>query len=190
MSDPANKKLEIPHIYVDTNVLSGALERQHTSSARLLDEVEKNGWKCSTAIFAFMELFDISQDNKYVLNQLQVGVHIKKAYKSLDQKNLSEVDLKNIQETIRDSFSIKYPSIKYYDFEKETWTKALDLKAATNISAPDIIHLATAIELKCDILVTLDNFFKKEAEPYIKTWLPEQVDKILKELGFNLLQYS
>jgi predicted nucleic acid-binding protein len=175
-----------PHIYVDTNILGSILEKQPTSSSHLLDLIINKGWDCSTSIFAFMELYDISQDNKYVLNQLQLGVHIKKAYKSLDQKNLSTTDLKEIQRNIREKLSEKYPNIKFYDLEKDSWDMALDLKISTNISAPDVIHLATAMGLKCDLLVTLDSFFKKEAERYIKTCSPEQVENTLRELGFSL----
>ncbi|GAI22275.1 unnamed protein product, partial [marine sediment metagenome] len=40
-----------------------------------------------------MELSDIRQDNKFIYNQLGLGTHIKKAYRSLDQRNLSLVVL-------------------------------------------------------------------------------------------------
>jgi predicted nucleic acid-binding protein len=133
-----------------------------------------------------MELFDINQDNKFVLNQLELGVHIKKAYKSLDQKNLSFTDLRQVSTNIQNVFSVKYPNIKFYDYGKINWDKALELKATANISAPDVIHLATAIEAGCDLLVTLDNFFKKEAKPYIEGCLPEQVEQVIRDLGFTL----
>jgi predicted nucleic acid-binding protein len=182
----SNLQAEIPHLYLDTSVIAGVLQKQHTASTLLLDNIVKKEWKCSTSAFASMELFDITQDNAYVLKELQLGVHIKKAYKSLDQKNLSKTDLEKISDSIQDVFPGKYTNIRVFDFEQSTWVKAIKLKATTNISAPDVIHLATAIEAGCDLLVTLDQFFKKEAEPYIKTCLPEKTEKVLKEMGFKI----
>ena len=178
-------KTEVPHLYLDTSVLAGVLQKQHTASSVLLDTITKKSWKCSTSAFASMELFDISQDNQYVLNQLKIGVHIKKAYKNLDQKTLSVSDLKEIRKSITDLFTLKYAMVHFYHYGEITWDKALEIKASTNISAPDIIHLATDMEAGCDLLITLDNFFKKEAEPYIKTCLPEQAERVIRELGFE-----
>jgi len=115
-----------------------------------------------------------------------LGVHIKKAFRSLDQKNLPPDELANTQEAIDTVFSESYPFVGFFWLEKIGWDRALELKASTNISVADCIHLATAIEAGCDLLVTLDTFFRKEAESFIKSCLPEQVNKTLQELGFNI----
>jgi predicted nucleic acid-binding protein len=133
-----------------------------------------------------MELFDINQDNAYVLKQLQLGVHIKKAYKSLDQKDLTVDELKAVQKSILSFPFRKHENFRVYDFEKSTWDAALDIKSQSNVSAPDTIHLATAIDAGCDVLVTLDSFFLKEASAYIKTCQPEQVENLLQEMGFKV----
>jgi predicted nucleic acid-binding protein len=177
---------EVPYLYLDTSVLASVLQKEHTASTFLLDAIVKKDWRCSASIFASMELFDISQDNKYVLNQLQLGVHIKRAYKNLDQKTLSVSNLQEIQESITDLFALKCPGLNLLQYRKRTWDKAWKIKASSCISAPDVIHLATAIDAGCDLLVTLDNFFKKEAEPYIQACLPEQVEKVLDKLGFKI----
>jgi hypothetical protein len=121
-----------------------------------------------------------------VLNQLQQGIHIKKAYKALDQKTLSVSNLNEIKRSVDKLFAIECPNINQILYKKQTWNKAWKIKASTCISAPDVIHLATAMEAGCDMLVTLDNFFLKEAERYIPSCQPEQVEKILKEMGFKV----
>jgi predicted nucleic acid-binding protein len=178
--------LTTPHIYVDTNILVGALEDKDNDASRLLDLMVRKGWKCSTSIFAFMEMLDVNQDNRYVLNQLQLGVHIKKAYKSLDQRNLSAEDLKSVNVNIMETFSWKYPNITYYQYGQQNWDTAVHLKTTTNLSAADVIHLATAIEAGCDLLVTMDSFFRKEAANFIKSCLPAQTEKSLKAIGFQI----
>jgi predicted nucleic acid-binding protein len=104
----------------------------------------------------------------------------------LDQKNLSPDELTDIQERIDALFAESYPFVEFFSLEKAGWDRALELKATTNISAPDCIHVATAIEAGCDVLITLDAFLKKEAEPFINSCSPEQANKTLQKLGFSI----
>ncbi len=173
----------VPHVYIDTNVLGGVLEG-HRPSIHFLETVKKKNWKCSTSIFTLMELSEIRQDNRYIYSQLGLGVHIKKAYRSLDRKNLSLDELTSTQENIDTLFRENYPFVTFFTLEGTGWDRALELKATTNISAPDCIQLATAIEAGCDVLVTLDAFLQKEAQSYIPSCIPEKADKTLLELGF------
>jgi predicted nucleic acid-binding protein len=115
-----NAKSDSPHLYLDTSILAGVLQKQHTASTSLLDTVLKKDWRVSTSAFALMELFDISQDNRYVLDQLLLGVHIKKAYKNLDQKTLSVPKLDEIQQSIASLFALKYPTITFLQYKIET----------------------------------------------------------------------
>ncbi len=176
----------VPHLYIDTNIFAEVIEGQHRPSIQLLELVKEKDWRCSTSIFTLMELADVRQDNKYVYNKLSLGTHIKKAFRSLDQRDLPLTDLHQIQEKIDSMFADTYPFVEIYSLEDIGWDKALDLKAKTNISAPDAIHLATAIEAGCDILVSLDNFLIKQATPFIKACLPEHVKTTLPQLGFHL----
>lgn len=176
----------IPHLYVDTNVFGGILEGQHRASTVLLEIVKEKKWRCSTSIFTLMELSEIRQDNQYIYKQLGLGTHIKKAYRSLDQKDLSPSDFSKTQEKIDMLFTDTSPFVEFFALEDKGWDKALELKATTNLSAPDAIHVATAVEAGCDVLVTLDSFLIKEASRFIKTCLPEQTNSILKELGFDI----
>lgn len=136
-------------------------------------------------MFTLMELSEVRQDNEFIYSQLRQGTHIKKAFRSLDQKNLSPEELMKTQDTIDVLFSESYPFVEFFWLEKIGWERALELKATTNISAADCIHFATAIEAGCDALVTLDSFLKKQAESFVKSCLPEQVTRTLCELGFS-----
>lgn len=176
----------VPHIYVDTNVYAEIIEGQHRASIHLLETVKEKKWRCSTSIFTLMELSEIRQDNKYVYNQLGLGTHIKKAFRALDQKDLSPSELTQTQEKIDTLFIRTYPFLEFFSLEEKGWDRALELKATTNISASDAIHLATALEAGCDIPVTLDTFLIKEASSFMKTCPPEQTNRILKELGFDI----
>jgi len=176
----------VPHLYVDTNVFVEIIEGQHQASIHLIETAKEKKWRCSTSIFTLMELSEIRQDNKYVYDQLGLGTHIKKAFRSLDQKNLSLSELKQIQGKIDALFTNTYPFVEFFALEEKGWDRALDLKATTNISAPDAIHLSTAIEAGCDVLVSLDAFLIKEASKYIRTCSPENTQSVIIELGFDI----
>lgn len=56
------------------------------------------------------------------------------------------------------------------------WDKAEDYCGVTNLSAADSLHLAAAIEIGCNILVTTDQDFIAIARDYIRTVPPSDVD--------------
>lgn len=61
------------------------------------------------------------------------------------------------------------------------WDDAERLLRVTNIGAVDAIHLATAMAVECDIIVTRDSNFRSMANDYIPSVLPEKVkDEITK----------
>lgn len=187
MNNKSHENKIVPHLYIDTNVFDGILERQHRASVHLLENIKEKKWRCSTSVFTLMELSDIRQDNRFIHSQLGLGIHIKKAYRSLDQRNLSLHDLNTTQEVIDTLFSETYPFVEFFSLVDEPgWDSTLDLKATTNISAPDCLHVATAIEAGCDVLVTLDTFLKNEANAFIISCLPEEVNKVLRNLGFDI----
>lgn len=184
MTNEGQQKTTIPHLYIDTNVFARTLEGEHKSSIHLLETIREKGWRCSTSFFTSMELSEIRKEYKFIYNQLGLGIPIRKILRSLDQKDLSINDLRNAQDKIDILFSKGYRFVKFYWLEKAGWDRSVDLCATTNISPTDCIHLATAIEAGCDVLVTLDTFFKQEAQHYIFSCTPEEVNKTLSELKF------
>ena len=81
---------------------------------------------------------------------------------------------------------LRYPLIKYFHLTGEGFDIASGLCAHTNISAPDCLHLATALEARCDVLITTDEHFLEEAKDYIRICRPEQIDNVLVSLGFDI----
>jgi hypothetical protein len=91
-----NNLTRLPHLYLDTSVIAALIQKEHTAAASLFKLISSKGWKWSISAFTLMELLDINQDNAYVLKQLRMGVHIKQAYKSLDQRDMNGVELKSV----------------------------------------------------------------------------------------------
>ena len=133
-----------------------------------------------------METSDILKDNRFIMEKIDEGYTFKKILRTRHNKDLSEDTLKKIYERIEKQFFNQYNFIKLYDLTESGWELALGISSLSNISTPDTIHLATALETKCDLLVTSDEIFCKQADEFIYTCLPEKYEKVLKELKFEI----
>jgi|WetSurMetagenome_2_1015567.scaffolds.fasta_scaffold372938_1 hypothetical protein len=54
-------KNEIPHLYLDTSVLAGVLQKEHNACVALIHTISNKNWRCSTSIYASMELFILAR---------------------------------------------------------------------------------------------------------------------------------
>lgn len=191
MSPQNSHSILVPHLYVDTNyvdtnVFARYLEGTHSAAVHFLETARAKNWRCSSSMFTSMELSEIRKEHKFIYNHLGIGTPIRTAFRLLDQKDLSPDDLKAAQERIDDLFSGRLGFVRFYWLEKSGWDRAMDLCAATNITPADCIHLATAIEAGCDLLVTLDSFLKGQAQLHIPCCEPQEVNKSLAGLQFQI----
>ncbi len=54
------------------------------------------------------------------------------------------------------------------------WEHAMELMSEINLNAGDAVHLATAIESECDVLLTKDHYFKQNAKEKIECMDPKE----------------
>ena len=177
------------HIYLDTNVILDAIYKRYPPSEILVDKIRKERWKCSTSRFTMLEMLDILHEERFAYNlQVQgilpskirdyMGVRRQKKW-ALPKRELDEIRIE-----IYDVLGKDFKFIKFrHPLTSRVWDKADDYCAVTCISAPDAIHLASAIELNCDILVTRDGDFHEIADEFILTIFPEQINNALKQLS-------
>lgn len=178
----------VPHLYLDSNVILDVLRdrRRHGQlvSLELLERAKRDKWFVSTSPFAIMEVLDIEQDDLFFQIKVSEGNTVADVLRIRRQRDLSKQLLDKISKRIEEKLRIAYSYIQYWELKVEGFDRAVELARGSNISAPDCIHLATALEVGCDILVTSDEFFMKEAKQYLPTSLPEGVEDELQNLGF------
>lgn len=183
-------ELEVPHLYLDTNVILDVLrDRQRhgkLASLELLERAKRDKWFVSTSPFAIMEILDVEQDDLFFQIKVSEGNTVGDVLRIRRQRDLSEERLDKISSRIHDKLRISYGYIDYWELDSQGFDHAVELARTTNISAPDCIHLATALELGCDVLVTTDEFFMKEAKRFLRTSLPETIEEELRNLGFEV----
>ncbi len=183
----SNSPIEVPHLYLDTAILIDVLRNRRTASTRLLEEARQKAWLISTSQFAVMELFDVEQDDRFFILEVTKGRTVASVLRERYRRNLDENERKGIENRVKDFLYIRYPFIQYFHLTADGFNMASGLCAKTNLSAPDCLHLTTALEARSDILVTTDDHFLGEAKAYIEACTPEQIHEALKRLKFNLI---
>jgi len=182
-------KLVVPHLYLDTNILLDVFHDRRDVSVVVVENARNRKWFCSTSHFTLMEMADAEQEERYVADVLREGGRLRDAYRSLRDKKLADDVLKQMFNRMMRKFSVRYPFIRFYGLRDEGLDEAIRLCGTTNIDAPDCIHLATAKEAGCDLLVTNDDPFwrlARDIEPeYIRVAKPDKVDEELRSMGFR-----
>lgn len=180
------------HIYLDTNVILDAIHKRYQPSEHLVDRIRKEKWRCSTSRFTMLEMLDIEHEERFADNLIKQGILQSKVrdYMGVRRQEkwaLPKRELDEIRAALYDALNKDFKFIKFrHPLTSKVWDKADDYCAITCISAPDAIHLASAIELGCDILVTRDGDFHNIADQFILTIFPEQIDNALKQLAHKL----
>lgn len=174
----------VPHLYLDSNVILDVLRDRRPASLQLIERAKRDRWFVSTSPFAIMEALDAEQDDRFFQIKVSEGHTVGEVLRIRRQRDLPRQLLNKISQKIEGKLRIAYSHIQYWELKVEGFDRAVELARGSNISAPDCIHLATALEVGCDILITSDDFFMKEAKQYLPTSLPEGAEDELRNLGF------
>lgn len=177
------------HLYLDTNVILDAMFKRYTASESLVDRIRKEKWRCSTSRFTMLEMLDIRHEEVFADKLISEGmlpsrVRDYMGVRRQEKWALPKRELDEIRAELFDKLNTDFKFIKFrHPLTSRIWDKADDFCAITCIAAPDVIHLASAIELKCDMIITRDGDFHKIADQFKLTIFPEQIENALKELS-------
>lgn len=181
-----------PHLYLDTSVILDAIHKRWQPSVDLMQRIKTENWLCSTSRFTVLEILDVEQEEKFIENLRAQGLLLSKIRGLLGNRRqnmwgLKKRELDEIYIKLYEVLSTEFPFITFeHPLVAELWDKAEDYCSATNIGATDAIHLASAVIIGCDILVTRDNDFCRIADDYILSILPEQIEGALKILNTKI----
>jgi len=182
-----------PSIYLDTNVIRDVDHNRKKESIIWVEQIREKKWNCYTSVFAFMEMLDNDQEDKFVFKMREDGLEYNTICRKRNEKDLTFSELDDINHKFQNVF-VKYPFVKPVTLSNSGWDLALHIAATSNIFSPDIIHLSTAWESKCDLIMTSDQHFIKHATNLLKresVWdqlricSPENVKQTLSDLKFR-----
>ena len=160
-------------IYLDTNFIRDIMERRSNKASHLIETIRnlRSKKKCSvyTSAFLLMELCDAKKDDLFFNEAIRKKFEFKKIIRERHNPNLEEHHFKIISEYL-DNLLESYPFLEKLSLSEEGWQFATHISSNSNIWSPDSVHLATALSNECDILVTSDTQFKKEANKIVKNF--------------------
>jgi predicted nucleic acid-binding protein len=185
-----------PHLYLDTCIFLDVIYNRRDVSKQLLTkarhEVRQGNWLCSTSRWAIIELFDNMQEELFVKNLRIDGIlwsDISRKLHTRRQKDagLKKPDLDAVWNELHNWINGQFSFVEFkYPLTESMWNKAEDYCSVTNLSAEDSLHLAAAVEIGCNILVTTDQDFTTIANDQIKqirTVPPSEVDMAIAKLN-------
>ena len=155
-------------IYIDTNVVRDCIKRRRVYSISLLKIIRERRIECVTSIFTLLELWNLEKEEDFFFKKVRQGVELNAILSIRRQKNLNESELNEVNDRL-DKFFKEYDFIRQVQLMPEGWQFAFDIARTTNIEPSDILHLATALGEKCDLFITMDDPFIKEAKRFLKT---------------------
>jgi len=195
---PSSLAAESVHLYLDKEVILGAIEDRAPASVHLMEEIKNRGWRGSTSILTVTRLLDSEQKNRFIQHRMDEGMTIDEAYERTglglredhgrrgSELALGRPELLEIYDEITQGLK-KYPFVHFVCPLPELWDDAEEYVATTNVGTVDSIHLATAVGLGCHVLVTTDKDLQLIAREFIPCEPPERTEQVLRDYwGFNI----
>jgi len=161
--------------YIDTNIAVDFATNRDIQTVLVLERIKEKSWKCVSSTFLAMEMADYQQVYTFINKEIAKKRNPEDILRSQNNKNLKESDFQEIEEWFAE-FSQRFKNLTLYDFisDPNGWALARDISFNSNLSAPDVIHLTSAmlgsIGGYCDILMTKDGLFRKEAEKILSQY--------------------
>ncbi|MBA7478338.1 hypothetical protein ES707_13761 [subsurface metagenome] len=196
MNNVSTKGAKKPSIYIDTCIARDITERRvgRDASIELLGHIKSKNWTCKMSVFGLMELVDIEQESLFVnLRYFVEKQSLDEVYSSRRNRNLGQKELEKSFQYI-EQFQNNYSFIDLVGMSEDGWSLAIVVASNSNLLAADVIHLVSAWQEDCDLVVTDDNFFVSEAKTYLinegirdklRVCLPKDCYSVLADMGYT-----
>jgi len=179
------RKRKIKSFYIDTNIALDYATNRDIETVMLLERIKEKGWRCISSTFLAMEMADYKKDALFITDKiLNKKWEMRKVLREGNDKKLKISDFENTIDWFED-FKRRYKKIDMYDFlqDKDGWKLAQEISFNSNLTAPDVIHLTSAIWAalggRCDIFITRDNLLNREGKNIIERYKLKSVLKIM-----------
>ena len=176
-----------PHVYLDTCILIDYVHNRNKDSISLITTIRSKKWRCTTSRWTALEMYDVEQEESFVEKYRLKGLMLSHILRKLSDRRskrlgLSERELSVVHEKLHDTLLSFEGYVNFIRPNESIFTEAERFCTVTNIGANDALHLATAKNERCNILVTTDKSFCQIADEYIVATLPQNFNKALDRL--------
>ena len=183
-------RLEAPNLYLDTPVILHLLlpSGERPEAEELLRRVLDLDWTLTTSTYARMEALERLQESAWVrrevLRRKEWRAIREQLNRGMDREPLSSRTLHRLERTFDSLFYFldEARAFSLVSLNDDGWNTASALAATTHISATDSIHVATALQERCHVLVASDTQLRNAASSHIRTGDPASLNAILRRL--------
>lgn len=164
--------------YLDSNIILGQLEpgRRSIASKTFFEELErKRNWAIVVSSFGWAEVVDTLNESAFIVRQATSGHNAREVLRQAPLRETHHVEREKSRDRLKE-FQRRWGNrIALVECEGEGWVSAFELVCATDIAAPDAIHVAAAMKAGCDAFLTEDEpLFKRlsKLHPHPLTFKP------------------
>ncbi len=158
-----------PKVYIDTVIARDWTHNRNKDSIELLNQIKNKKLKCLISVFGLMELVDVEQEDLFLNKKAFVEREdLDTIFSKRKRRDLTREDLEKSSKYIEKFLGEYKKIITTVDLTQDGWSLALNIGAESNLNATDVLHLATAWQNQCNIIITRDEFFIKEASKLLK----------------------
>lgn len=172
--------------YLDTNIFLDYIRKRDEDTITFINRATEFNLDLVTSYFTYLELLDKEAEDYFAHKELKNKKTFDEIRRNIYDRNLKKSELKVVleetTEKISTSKSKNIELFSLYYLNDEGWNLAMDLMSEINIHAGDAVHLATAIQSDCDVLLTKDSYLLNNAKQKIVCMTPKEfMDKIEEE---------
>lgn len=178
------KRKRIRSFYIDTNIALDYATSRDIQTVFILEKIKERGWRCVSSTFLTMEMADYQKDALFIAEAMAKKWEVRKILRSIHRRKLKSTQLDTVYNWFED-FKKRFQKIEIYDFLQgsEPWERAQEISFNSNLTAPDVIHLTSAIVGAlaglCSIFITKDELLYNEAKRIIDQYKLKSKLKIM-----------
>jgi predicted nucleic acid-binding protein len=131
-----------------------------------------------------MEALDVEQESMWFRSMIRKGQHLEWLLRNRRRRELTSRARGRAVAVFYKQFVAEVQDyVEWLFLDTDGWEEAIRIAMQTDASAPDCIHVATAVSHGCDVLVTSDEPLRRTAAGEIDAATPEEVVSWLDAAG-------
>lgn len=183
-----------PNFYLDTNIIFDETRHRKINNLRWIPKIKEKKWRCFTSVFALMEMIDSEQAEAFVSEKRRENIEYNTICRDRSQINLAKNQLVSVGNRFKMAWE-QYAFIRTVALTEDGWRLARRISENSNVFAPDVIHLASALQCKSNILLTRDAHFRDHGNDVLesedlgaglKICDPNHAQNALADMGFDV----
>lgn len=163
------RKVKLRSFYIDTQIALDYAADRNKETIFVLDCIKNRRWKLVSSTFLSMEMVDYKKEELFIQDKIfNHKWDLRRAYRDTPSMSLKASEFEKVNDWFY-RFKERYQRIELLNFiiDANGWALATDISFNSNLKAPDVIHVCSAIlgasTGSCDVMISNDKSLRTEA---------------------------